>query len=75
MALEPGSETAFYLDGQLIDTVMLNYEAQKLGGHNAKGHKKIQAVSKLRILARELALGYGSPYGEDIIKGWLKDCS
>lgn len=75
MALEPGlSNTSFFLNGELIDTVMLNYEAQKSGA-GAKGHRRMQAVAKLRILASELANGYESPFGEEVIKKWLKDCS
>lgn len=75
MSLEPGlSNTSFYLNGELIDTVMLNYEAQKAGGSGAKGHRRINAVAKLRMLANEVFSGYGCPYGEEVIKSWLKDC-
>lgn len=73
--LEPGlSNTSFFLNGELIDTIMLNYEAQRAGGAGARGHRRLQAVTKLRIVASELASGYDSPYGEEVIKSWLKDC-
>jgi len=71
--LSRGNETAFYLDGELVDTVMLDYQAQR-NGSGARIHKRRQAVCKLRYIAYELFNGYSNDTTEEIIKKWIGEC-
>lgn len=73
--LTPGiKETNFYIDGQLVDTAMLDYEAQRK--HNGgRLHKVRQAISKLQMIAYEIRNGYGHMYDEEMIRSWVREAS
>lgn len=79
MPLQANSDTSFYLNGELVDTVMLNYQVDH-SPLKGKIHKMKQAVSFLRIMAGLLKLGdtqllEGTGYTEEDVKRWIKECS
>lgn len=67
MSIRPNTSTSFFLDDDLIDITMLNYESQK--AHNgANLHRRKQAITKLSCTAQELFNGYESPFSEADLK-------
>ena len=68
--LEAYSKTSFYLNGELIDTNWLEWENRNPNG--CSNHKRLQAVTKLRMTASELLEGY-QHFDENTIKRWLKE--
>ena len=66
--LKAYSKSSFYLDGELIDTNQIEYQASKRAGN----HMKLQAVCKLRLFANNLSNGYQDA-DENTIRKWIKE--
>lgn len=64
------SRTSFYIDNYLVDTSWLEWENRTPNG--CSNHKRLQAVTKLRMIASELLEGQ-QYIDEDTIKRWLKE--
>lgn len=73
--LAPGfTDNSFFLNEELIDTVMLEYKIQQ--SHNGgKNHLRKQAVSRLRMVAYGLAKGWEETATDEQVKKWLKECN
>jgi hypothetical protein len=64
------SLTSFYLNDELVDTEYLTWSNRQPNG--SRNHKKMQALTNLRLLAYTLA--NGQDYGEEnIVKQWIKE--
>lgn len=64
------SPTSFYLNGELIDTNYLEWSARIPNG--GRNHKKLQAVTNLRLLA--YTLNSGQRYDdENSVRQWIKE--
>lgn len=68
--LKPYSMTSFYLNDELIDTNYLQWNNRMPNG--ASNHRRIQAVTKLRLVAEDLTRGYHD-VSEDLICKWIKE--
>lgn len=65
------SSTSFYLNGELIDTNYLEWNnRQPNGGRN---HKKLQALTNLRLLAYSLADGQQYEEEEYLVQQWIRE--
>jgi len=64
------SSNSFYLDAELVDLNWLEWDCRKPNG--ARNHKRIQALTKLRLTAENLLSGYHDAT-EDLIYTWLQE--
>lgn len=72
--LRPYSTTSFYLDNELVDTEMILWNIRQPNG--ATVHKRIQAVTKLRAVANELANGYSISedlVNDNLVRKWIRE--
>ena len=66
------SGTRFYLNNELVDVEMLEYENRKPNG--GSNHRRGQAICKLKLLANELLCGYETD-DENLVYKWLREAS
>lgn len=66
------SQTSFYLNGELIDTNYLEWSARIPNG--GRNHRKLQAVTNLRLLAYTLSSGQNYD-DENSVNEWIKEIS
>lgn len=68
--LSPNSMMSFYLDDELIDVSYLMWENRHPNG--ARNHKRIQALTSLRLTAEFLLMG-DDQVKETDVQRWLKE--
>jgi hypothetical protein len=71
MTLKGNTTTSFYLNDELIDTVMLAYQGRLPNG--GRNHKRNTALAKLTLLAHYLNDNQIYEDNEDNIRQWIEE--